>query len=237
MSGPRWRGFARTGAFADGAAFLAWCLCRPWWAAQALPSTVAAVSTGILSIEQVLALLRACPSSPAGLRARALIVTPWRGGLRLAEMLALCPEDLDVAAGRLSVAGGRVVQLDRAAVGVVEAWRLARAARVQVQGPLFCTMRGAVLDASYVRRELRALADRAGVVDPVSPEVLRRTLGAELGSEGYSLSEIRQQLGQASTRSAGAYLRNVPAEGEAGARLAHRSWPVVPPDACGAESA
>ncbi len=231
MSAPRWPGCGPIGACAEPRK-LSGCLCRRS-TAQAVLSTVACVSGGILATEQVLALLDVCATdSPSGLRARALIVVPWRGGLRLAEMLALGPDDLDVARGTLAVTGGgvppRVVQLDRGATGVLEAWSRARAERVREPGPLFCTLRGGGLDASYVRRELRAIAQRAGVAEPVSPEVLRRSLAVELAGEGYSLSEIRAQLGQANLRSVAAYLRDAGAGPDDPARLAQRPWPGDP---------
>ncbi len=231
MSAPRWPGCGPIGACAEPHK-LSGCLCRRS-TAQAVLSTVACVSGGILATEQVLALLDVCATdSPSGLRARALIVVPWRGGLRLAEMLALGPDDLDVARGTLAVTGGgvppRVVQLDRGATGVLEAWSRARAERVREPGPLFCTLRGGGLDASYVRRELRAIAQRAGVAEPVSPEVLRRSLAVELAGEGYSLSEIRAQLGQANLRSVAAYLRDAGAGPDDPARLAQRPWPGDP---------
>ncbi len=232
MSAPRWPGCGPIGARAEPWKLLSGCLCRRS-AAQAVLSAVAGVSVGILATEQVLALMDVCAmDSPSGLRARALIVAPWRGGLRLSEMLALGPDDLDVARGTLEVTGGgvvpRVVALDRGATAVLEAWRRARAECVRRPGPLFCTFRGGGLDASYVRRELRAIALRAGVGEPVSPEVLRRSLAVELAGEGYSLSEIRAQLGQANLRSVAAYLRDAGAPPDDPTRLAQRPWPGDP---------
>lgn len=226
MIAPRWPECGRIGARAEPKE-LPGCLCRPG-AAQAVLSIVAGVSAGILSTEQVLALLDACGTdSPSGLRARALIVAPWRGGLRLGELLALQPEDLDADRGTLAVRGpaARVVQLDAGAAAVLDAWRRARAQRVRETAPLLCTWRGGGLDGSYVRRELRAIARRAGIREPVSPEVLRRSLAAELAGEGYSLSDIRAQLGQANLRSVAAYLPDAAPGPDAPARLAQRPWP------------
>jgi integrase len=93
-----------------------------------------------------------------------------------------------------------------------------------------CTWRGGGLDGSYVRRELRAIAQRAGVREPVSPEALRRSLAAELAGEGYSLSDIRAQLGQASLRSVAAYLPDAAPGPDAPTRLAQRPWPGRPAD-------
>jgi site-specific recombinase XerD len=124
----------------------------------------------------------------------------------------------------------RVVQLDAGAAAVMDAWRRARAQRVREPGPLLCTWRGGGLDGSYVRRELRAIALRAGVREPVSPEVLRRSLAAELAGEGYSLSDIRAELGQANLRSAAAYLPDAAPGPDAPTRLAQQLWPGRPAD-------
>lgn len=52
----------------------------------------------VLRPEEVTALLRACSTrAPSGIRNRALIAVLYRGGLRLAEALALYPKDVDLA--------------------------------------------------------------------------------------------------------------------------------------------
>lgn len=57
----------------------------------------------ILTPNEVKVLIRACSNNaPAGMRNRALITVLYRGGLRLAEALALKPKDMDpeLSAGR-----------------------------------------------------------------------------------------------------------------------------------------
>ncbi len=74
----------------------------------------------VLTAADMRALLRACNRGPTGARNRALLVVLWRGGLRIAEALALRPVDLDVAACLVRVRrpGAHVVA---AAVGGDEA--------------------------------------------------------------------------------------------------------------------
>ncbi len=60
----------------------------------------------VLAPADIMALLRACNQGPTGARNRALLVVLWRGGLRIAEALALRPVDLDAAAGLVRVRRG-----------------------------------------------------------------------------------------------------------------------------------
>ena len=81
----------------------------------------------VLAPADIRALLRACNQGPTGARNRALLVVLWRGGLRIAEALALRPVDLDAAAGLVRVRRGkggrpRQVGLDPEAFAAVDAW-------------------------------------------------------------------------------------------------------------------
>src|SRR4051812_46875445 len=82
----------------------------------------------VLTPEEVLRLIAACARrGPSGLRNRALIVVLWRGGLRIAEALALYPKDVDLTAGTITVLHGkgnkrRTVGIDPAALAIIERW-------------------------------------------------------------------------------------------------------------------
>ncbi len=123
----------------------------------------------VLAADDVRALLRACNKVPTGARNRALLVVLWRGGLRIAEALALRPVDLDAAAGLVRVRRGkggrpRHVGLDPKRSLAVDAW----AGRLSALGtggraPLFCTLRGGPLDPGYCRHVVKRLARKAGI--------------------------------------------------------------------------
>jgi site-specific recombinase XerD len=51
------------------------------------------------TIEEIIAVMRAAGETPDGLRLRALVVVPWRAGLRISEALALSASDLDAKRG------------------------------------------------------------------------------------------------------------------------------------------
>ena len=58
------------------------------------------------SVEEIIAVMRACGSRPEGVRLRAVIVVLWRAGLRISEALALSESDLDRRRGAVLVRRG-----------------------------------------------------------------------------------------------------------------------------------
>ena len=160
--------------------------------------------------------MRACSSrAPTGIRNRALIAVLYRGGLRIAEALALEPRDVDPARGMLNVRHGkgdrqRLVGLDPAAFALLERWLDRRAAlRLARRRRVFCTLQGAPLDSSYVRRLLPRLARRAGIEKRVHAHGLRHAHAAELAQEGVPVNVIQQQLGHGSLATTDRYLRHI----------------------------
>ena len=174
----------------------------------------------ILTAGEVKALLSACSSRAlTGVRNRALIATMYRGGLRISEVLALRPKDLDREAGTVRVLQGkggksRTVGFDPAAFGLIERW-LDRRAELRINGRhrLFCTLEGKPLDPSYVRHLLPRLAAKAGIEKRVHAHGLRHTHAAELAHEGVPMNVIQAQLGHSNLGTTSRYLAHIaPAE-------------------------
>ncbi len=170
----------------------------------------------ILSPDEVRALIRACSNrAPTGIRNRALIVTLYRGGLRISEALALHPKDIDTAAGSVTVLHGkgdkrRTVGLDPGAFAVLERWLEVRRRRgISPRRALFCTLAGEPLHASYVRKLLPRLADRAQITRRVHAHALRHTHAAVLASERVPVNLIQQQLGHANLATTNRYLQHI----------------------------
>ncbi|MBV9802613.1 MAG: tyrosine-type recombinase/integrase [Solirubrobacterales bacterium] len=170
----------------------------------------------VLSEAEAVALLRACSSrAPTGVRNRALIAVLWRCGLRVAEALALELRDVDLDAATLRVRHGkgdksRTVGLDEQTSALLARWldrrrKLGPGARA----PVFCTLQGGRIDASYIRRLLPRLAARAGVDRRVHAHGLRHTYAAELAREGTAINIIRDALGHTSLAVTDRYLRDV----------------------------
>src|SRR5438105_2936985 len=99
-----------------------WNLCRRWIApgGAARPRPCPAFTKGARpatrgrryppdppSVEEIIAVMRACASRPEGVRLRAVIVVLWRAGLRISEALALSESDLDRRRGAVLVRDGK----------------------------------------------------------------------------------------------------------------------------------
>src|SRR5437667_9125578 len=82
----------------------------------------------LLTASEIEQLLRACSNrAPTGIRNRALIALAWRSGLRIGEVLALKPKDIDLDQGTLTVQHGkgdkrRVVGLDAGTCALLARW-------------------------------------------------------------------------------------------------------------------
>ena len=176
-----------------------------------------------LSREEVNAILSQCGRGYAGARDRAAFVIMYRAGLRIAEVLALFPKDIDTREGLVHVLHGkgdraRVVPIDPAAAALVDVW-LARRRELDLNGShrLICTISrpnpGDPYWDSVLRKKLKECGRRAGVTKRVAPHGLRHTYATELAREGVPVHAIRQLLGHSSLDTTERYIRKLyPAE-------------------------
>ncbi|MFZ0043430.1 MAG: site-specific integrase [Solirubrobacteraceae bacterium] len=170
----------------------------------------------VLTEPEAVALIKACSTrAPTGVRNRALIAVLWRSGLRISEALALELRDVDLDAGTIRVRHGkgdksRTVGLDEQTGALLARW-VDRRRRLEpgARAPVFCTLHGSRLDASYVRRLLPRLAAKAHVERRVHAHGLRHTYAAELAREGTPINIIRDALGHTSLAVTDRYLRDV----------------------------
>lgn len=159
--------------------------------------------------------------SPAAIRNRAIVLTLWRTGVRIGELLALERKDLqlDGPTPRLTVCKGkfgkqRVIGIHQEAQVAIERW-LERKQWLGIDRlPIvFCTFSsnnsGAPIHDKYVRQMLNRYAKRAGVTARVHPHAFRATLAVELAREGVPLPAIRDVLGHSNIGATDAYLRRV----------------------------
>lgn len=162
-----------------------------------------------LTTGEARALIGVCgPRCPTGLRNRALIVTLWRGGLRISEAIALHPRDLDNGVLRIRKGKGgkyRTVALDPEAWAVLQAW-LERKARMGIGGPVFSTLHGKALLPSYVRNLFKRLGKRAGIAKRCHAHGLRHTFAAGLADEKVDIRIIQRALGHSSLGTTARYV-------------------------------
>ncbi len=123
--------------------------------------------------------------------------------------------DVDLPAGTLRVRHGkgdrsRTVGLDEQTAALLARWLdRRRGLGAGARAPVFCTLAGGRVDASYVRRLLPRLAAKAGVERRVHAHGLRHTYAAELAREGTAINIIRDALGHTSLAVTDRYLRDV----------------------------
>jgi integrase/recombinase XerC len=184
----------------------------------------------LLSGHEIDLLIKACSNrAPTGIRNRSMIALAWRSGLRIGEVLALRPKDIDLSSGILIVQHGkggkrRVVGLDIGTAALVQRWLEVRRKRdINGRAPVFCTLFGDEIDQSYVRHLLPRLARRAGIEKRVHAHGLRHAYAVGLEREGAPVSAIRDLLGHSSLAVTDRYLRRLGA-GEAVEFARGRTW-------------
>ena len=170
----------------------------------------------VLTDAEVCALMRACGRyTPTGRRNRALLALLYRTGLRINEALSLYPKDLDLVDGSIRVLNGkggrsRTVGLDPGAAAIIEHWlRVRKRLGLNGRNPVFCTLGGHGMSASYVRVLLKRLATRAGIDKRVHAHGFRHTHAAQLRAEGVDIAIISRQLGHTSITTTARYLDHI----------------------------
>jgi integrase/recombinase XerD len=170
----------------------------------------------LLTANEIEALLRICSNRAAtGIRNRAMIALAWRSGLRIGEVLALQPKDIDLSSGTLTVQRGkggkrRAVGLDAGTTALIQRWLDVRRRRgINGRAPVFSTLAGRSMAQSYVRHLLPRLARRAGIDKRVHAHGLRHAYAVELEREGATVSQIRDLLGPSSLAVTDRYLRRI----------------------------
>jgi integrase/recombinase XerD len=145
------------------------------------------------------------PSTPRGLRDRALIELLYATGLRVSELIALRPQDVNLESRYLTTVGkGRKERLvpigEEAADWVARYQRTARPALLGARRSprLFVNARGgAGLTRVGFWKILKQYGRQAGVGRTLSPHVLRHSFATHLLERGADLRAIQLMLGHA----------------------------------------
>lgn len=160
-----------------------------------------------LSVDEVDRLLAQPDVGEArGLRDRALIELLYATGMRVSELVALKPADVNLEGSYLTCTGKgskqRVVPIGEVATEWVE--RYAREARPVLLGRrrspmLFVNARGRGPGLTRVGfwKILKAYARQAGLTQALSPHVLRHSFATHLLERGADLRAIQMMLGHA----------------------------------------
>jgi integrase/recombinase XerD len=159
-----------------------------------------------LTMQEVLALLD-LPERPTAedRRDRAMLELLYASGLRVSELVGLKLSQVDLNLGCLRVMGKgakeRVVPMGRPArdvlVDYVEQVR-STLLKGRPSRALFVSRRGQVLTRQAFWKLLRQRAQRAGIVKPISPHMLRHSFATHLLEGGADLRAVQAMLGHAS---------------------------------------
>ena len=124
------------------------------------------------SVEEIIAVMRACGSRPEGVRLRAVIVVLWRAGLRISEALALSETRSGPPSRRCAGPAREGRQASRGRdgpLGLGAARPMARAPCRAASRRLFCVVRGPTrgrpCGPAGIRAELHRAATAAGSGD------------------------------------------------------------------------
>ena len=159
-----------------------------------------------LSVDEIRRLLEAPdPSTPSGLRDRAILELLYAAGLRISEMTGLDVDDVDLERRRVRVLGKggkeREVPLGGFACAAVGAY-LTRArpdfASPSSRAALFLNQRGGRISRQSCARLLATHATTAGIERPVSLHTLRHSFATHLLEGGADVRVVQELLGHAS---------------------------------------
>jgi integrase/recombinase XerC len=190
-----WRGFyrylARDHGFGDNP-----CLgIRAPKAAKRLPKA--------LSPDETHRLLDIDADTVLTIRDKAIYELFYSSGLRLSELTALAPSDVDHVEGTVRVTGKgsktRIVPVGAYALKALSEW-LASRALIQGHDPLalFVNRTGQRLSARSVQQRLKTLALKQGVTTSVHPHVLRHSFASHVLQSSSDLRAVQEMLGHAS---------------------------------------
>ena len=162
----------------------------------------------VLRPEETEALIEAAdPSTPLGLRDRAMLEVLYGAGLRVSELVGLPLGGLDLRAGLVRVMGKgrreRIVPLGEPARAALERYLaearplLARRSSRECDA-LFLSRRARPMTRQNFFERLRGLARSAGLPsERVSPHVLRHAFATDLLAGGADLRAVQTLLGHA----------------------------------------
>ena len=146
----------------------------------------------------------------------------YYSGLRISEVLALLPRDVELEAGQINVRRGkggrqRLAGLNAGAQAHLTRWMdKRRGLGINARHSVFCTFskvdgtpRVRAIQPRYVQLMLKRLAGRAGIDKRVHPHGFRHSHAVHLLRKGVALPDIQRQLGHLNLATTDEYLRGL----------------------------
>jgi len=131
-----------------------------------------------------------------GARDRTLILIAYRHGLRVSELVALRWDQVDLKAGLLHVARLKNGLASTHPIRGPELRALRELARDYPSSPyLFVSELGGPMTPATVRKIITRAGEKARLLFPIHPHMLRHSTGYKLANDGHDTRSIQQYLG------------------------------------------
>ncbi len=155
-----------------------------------------------LSVEQAARLMDIPAGDALGTRDRAMLELFYSSGLRLAELVALEVNDIDLRYGSVTVTGKgsktRIVPVGAKALAALQAWLKERGVLVRPgEAALFLGRNGRRLGHGAVGQRLKHWAVHQGLGVPVHPHMLRHSFASHVLESSGDLRAVQELLGHA----------------------------------------
>jgi integrase/recombinase XerC len=156
-----------------------------------------------LDVDQMQQLLdQDAGDDPLALRDQAMMELFYSSGLRLAELVGLNLQDVDLRDGTAEVTGKgnktRIVPVGRYARRAIEAWLKARQAWAKEgETALFISQRGERIGRRSVQQRLQAWAVKRGLPEHLHPHKLRHSFASHMLESSGDLRAVQELLGHA----------------------------------------
>ncbi len=157
----------------------------------------------VLSPDQAMRMVDLPGDTPDAIRDKAMFELFYSSGLRLAELVDLEPEQLELTVGEVRVTGKgsktRVVPLGGFAVQALQAWLAVRPQLANTgETALFVGARGARISPRVVQLRMKQWGIRLGITSNVHPHVLRHSFATHVLQSSGDLRAVQEMLGHAS---------------------------------------
>lgn len=155
-----------------------------------------------LSADQAVQLVNVKEDDLLSLRDHAMLELFYSSGLRLAELVGLDFNTLDLTNGTISVTGKgnktRIVPVGSYAVHAIQTWLSARVSIAKPEQPaLFITKQGNRITPRAVQYRLKEWAVKQGINSDVHPHMLRHSFATHVLQSSGDLRAVQEMLGHA----------------------------------------
>ena len=156
-----------------------------------------------LSPDEAARLVDIPADTPDELRDKAMFELFYSSGLRLAELVNLDPEQVDLSDGEVRVTGKgsktRIVPLGRHAITALQAWLAVRDRLAKPdEAALFVGARGSRITPRVVQLRMKQWGIRQGLNSNVHPHLLRHSFATHVLQSSGDLRAVQEMLGHAS---------------------------------------